>query len=85
MLQLYGEGNENRLTGLHETSSMNEFSYGLGNRGSSCRIPVMTMEKGMGYFEDRRPGSNIDPYLSSSAIVDTVCLGSKYLKDLLEC
>ena len=79
MLKLYGEGNHERLTGLHETSSMDKFSYGLGNRGSSCRIPVLTMEKGKGYFEDRRPASNINPYLSTAAIVDAVCLGGKYL------
>lgn len=57
---------------------MDAFTYGLGNRGSSSRIPIMTMEEGKGYFEDRRPGSNIDPYLVSAIIVDTVCLNSKY-------
>ena len=45
-LLIYGAGNEARLTGYHETSSADKFSYGLGCRGSSCRIPVMTMEKG---------------------------------------
>ena len=79
VLKLYGEGNEHRLTGLHETSSMDRFSFGLGNRGCSCRIPVLTMEKGKGYFEDRRPASNINPYLTTAAIVDSVCLGGKYL------
>jgi glutamine synthetase len=43
-LYLYGVGNEARLTGKHETASADSFTYGLGNRGSSCRIPVMTME-----------------------------------------
>ena len=83
-IRLYGEGNEYRLTGYHETSSMDKFSFGVGHRGSSVRIPVVTQEKGFGYFEDRRPASNIDPYLSSSVIVDTVCLGSKYLTELLD-
>lgn len=35
----YGEGNERRLTGRHETASMHNFSYGVANRGASCRIP----------------------------------------------
>lgn len=82
-LKLYGEGNEKRLTGHHETSSMDKFSFGLGNRGCSCRIPVVTMEKGFGYFEDRRPASNIDPYLSASVLVDAICLNSKYLAELV--
>jgi glutamine synthetase len=77
-LFLYGEGNDQRLTGKHETASADAFTYGEGNRGCSSRIPVMTMEKGCGYFEDRRPASNIDPYLVSAIMVDTVCLGSKY-------
>lgn len=27
-ITLYGEGNEERLTGLHETSSIDKFSFG---------------------------------------------------------
>ena len=38
-LKLYGEGNEQRLTGIHETSSFSKFSYGAGNRAASVRIP----------------------------------------------
>ena len=38
-LELYGEGNEKRLTGEHETSSFHDFSYGPGNRAASFRIP----------------------------------------------
>jgi hypothetical protein len=34
-IRAYGEGNERRLTGHHETSSMQTFSYGVANRG--CR------------------------------------------------
>ncbi len=37
---LYGEGNKFRLTGSYETSDINSFSYGEGNRGSSIRIPT---------------------------------------------
>ena len=34
----YGEGNERRLTGKHETSSMGDFSWGVANRGCSIRV-----------------------------------------------
>jgi len=34
----YGEGNERRLTGKHETSSMESFSWGVANRGCSIRV-----------------------------------------------
>jgi len=81
---LYGEGNELRLTGGHETSSILKFDYGEGNRGSSIRIPIPTMNDKKGYFEDRRPSSNVDPYLSSAIIVDTCCLNSKYCDKLVQ-
>jgi len=41
---VYGEGNNQRLTGLHETAKISEFSYKEGHRGASVRIPVSTME-----------------------------------------
>jgi len=71
-ISLYGAGNDKRLTGHHETSSATEFSYGCGNRAASFRIPTSTMAaNGKGYVEDRRPASNIDPYIVSSIIFDT--------------
>lgn len=71
-ISLYGEGNDQRLTGEHETSSVSKFSYGCGNRAASFRIPTSTMhQNGKGYVEDRRPASNIDPYVVSSIIFDT--------------
>lgn len=82
-LSLYGDGNSERLTGLHETSSMDAFSYKSRSRGASVRIPVFTEQLGSGYFEDRRPASNIDPYLVSACLVDTCILESKYMNDLI--
>lgn len=76
-ISVYGDGNEKRLTGHHETSSCNTFSYGVANRAASFRIPTSTANAdGKGYIEDRRPASNIDPYvvgalLADSAILDT--------------
>lgn len=59
----YGSSNELRLTGMHETQSIEKFSYGISDRGSSIRIPVGTVNNNWkGYLEDRRPSSNADPY-----------------------
>lgn len=69
-----GEDNKRRLTGRHETASWEEFSYGVAHRGSSIRIPRQVSADRMGYFEDRRPASNMDPYNVSGALVATVCL-----------
>lgn len=38
-IAVYGEGNEKRLTGRHETGAIDQFSYGVANRGASIRIP----------------------------------------------
>lgn len=69
-----GKDNERRLTGLHETASIDKFSYGVASRASSIRIPRSTDDDGYGYFEDRRPSSNCDPYTVTGALVRTVCL-----------
>lgn len=71
-LPLYGEGNEERLSGTHETSHYSQFSYGNADRGASVRIGSDTIKNKCGYFEDRRPGSNIDPYLVSAKILASV-------------
>jgi len=69
-----GKDNERRLTGHHETASIREFSYGVASRASSIRIPRQTDADGFGYFEDRRPSSNCDPYAVNEAIIRTCCL-----------
>ena len=71
-ISVYGADNDQRLTGAHETQSINEFSYGVSDRGASIRIPVGTVEDGWkGRLEDRRPASNADPYKVAAAIVKT--------------
>jgi hypothetical protein len=55
----YGEGNERRLTGKHETSSMDDFSWGVADRGCSIRVGRMVPVEKSGYYEDRRPASNL--------------------------
>jgi len=69
-----GKDNARRLTGLHETSSIEEFSAGVANRGCSIRIPRQVAKDGQGYLEDRRPSSNCDPYLVTEIIVRTTVL-----------
>ena len=70
-IKVYGEGNEERLTGHHETASYKEFSWGKGTRNTSIRIPNQVVKDGCGYFEDRRPAANMDPYLVTSMIFKT--------------
>jgi glutamine synthetase len=69
----YGVGVEDRLTGAHETQRHDEFSYGVSDRGASIRIPWQVAVDKKGYLEDRRPNANIDPYVVSRLMVDTVC------------
>ena len=57
-IAVYGDDNDQRLTGRHETGHIGEFSAGVANRGASIRIPRHVNEKGFGYLEDRRPASN---------------------------
>lgn len=72
-IKIYGEGNEDRLTGIHETSSYKEFSWGRGTRNTSIRIPNQVVKDGCGYFEDRRPAANMDPYLVTSSVFLRTC------------
>jgi glutamine synthetase len=71
-MAVYGSDNDQRLTGLHETQSIDKFSYGVSDRGASIRIPISTAENWKGYLEDRRPASNADPYLIADKIMKTV-------------
>lgn len=72
-IKVYGKNNELRLTGDHETSSINNCTYGIANRNTSIRIPLQVTINNCGYLEDRRPASNLNPYLVTSSIVKTVC------------
>lgn len=72
----YGEGLERRLTGSHETCSISEFRYGVSDRTASVRIPWGVAKQGRGYFEDRRPNSNADPYRVASHLLTVVGGGS---------
>ena len=73
-IDAYGEGNERRLTGKYETADINTFSYGVANRGCSIRIPRSTEKEKCGYFEDRRPAANMDPYAVTGKLMSTCVL-----------
>ncbi len=71
-MSVYGAHNEERLTGLHETQSIDQFSYGVSDRGASIRVPASVPTDGwVGRLEDRRPASNGDPYKIGSVIIST--------------
>jgi glutamine synthetase len=69
----YGAGLHERLTGLHETCDIKTFKHGVANRGASIRIPRNVQSDGYGYFEDRRPGANADPYVVSYYLLKNAC------------
>ena len=62
------------LTGKHETASIDDFTYGVSDRGASIRIPVSSVPANgwKGYLEDRRPNSAADPYKVAARIIKTV-------------
>jgi glutamine synthetase len=72
-MAVYGEDNKLRLSGTHETSPYNTFSHGIGTRHTSIRVGFQTFHEKKGYFEDRRPAANADPYLVTSKIYKTCC------------
>ncbi|MBO0947672.1 glutamine synthetase beta-grasp domain-containing protein [Fibrella forsythiae] len=72
-IDVYGADNHLRLTGKHETQSIDQFSYGISDRGASIRIPIATVQRGWkGWLEDRRPNSAADPYKVAAVIIKTV-------------
>ena len=68
----YGTDNHLRLTGTHETSDMGRFSWGVGDRSASVRVGRETWWVGGGYFEDRRPAANADPYRVAATLFRSV-------------
>ena len=71
-IKAYGSNNHLRLTGEYETQSIDKFSWGVSDRGASIRVPQDTAKEWKGYVEDRRPGSNADPYKIIREIVKSL-------------
>ncbi|XP_053275469.1 glutamine synthetase [Pleuronectes platessa] len=70
-----GADNIHRLTGQGCTSTFHHFSTAVASREVSVRIPDHVSRMGCGYFEDRRPAANCDPYPVMRALVETCLLG----------
>ncbi len=72
-IAVYGPDNHLRLTGLHETQSIDKFNYGIANRGASIRVPHSFVQNDYkGYLEDRRPNSQGDPYKIAGRVLQTI-------------
>ena len=71
-IQVCGEDSNKRLTGDHETAMISTFNWGIASRNTSVRIPKETYIKQCGYFEDRRPSANMDPYRVCSHLLSSV-------------
>jgi glutamine synthetase len=74
LIKLYGEDNKKRLTGKNVTHEFSSFNCGTGDRSASVRIGNSTVKDEKGYYEDRRPGANMDPYVVTSALFSVTCL-----------
>jgi glutamine synthetase len=75
-IAVYGKDNHLRLTGKNETNHIDNFSYGIGDRNASIRIPLHVANSKRGYLEDRRPAANMDPYLVTVAIMKSLLINN---------
>ena len=64
----------NVLNNLKKLLEINKFTSGIADRTASVRIGNETIKNKCGYFEDRRPSSNCDPFLVTSHIFETTHL-----------
>lgn len=71
-LAVYGANNHQRLA-RQRSNPVDEFNSGVANRKTSVRIPLIVAAAGAGYLEDRRPGANMDPYLVTLRLLQTLC------------
>ncbi len=69
---IFGHNVCQRLTGHLETSPWWLYTYGIGTRHTSIRIPVHVYGNKCGYFEDRRPGANVNPYRIAKWLINQV-------------
>lgn len=72
-IDVYGDNSE-RLCGTHETSKIDNFTWGIADRTASVRIPSQVFADKCGYYEDRRCSSDADPYIVTSIIAKTTLL-----------
>jgi len=60
------------------------FSFGVGSRAASIRVPTTTKTEGKGHVEDRRPSSNANPYIVTSSLVDVLLQEGKESDEMNE-
>jgi len=83
-IEVYGSDNDMRLTGKHETQSIDKFSWGIADRGASIRVPRDTAKEWKGYLEDRRPASNANPYEIIREIIKSLNMADELYKTHLK-
>ncbi|XP_022816747.1 glutamine synthetase 2 cytoplasmic-like isoform X2 [Spodoptera litura] len=66
-----GGDNVRRLNGKNGMPHVRDFTAGVANRSCSVRIPRHVSEDKKGYFEDRRPAANADPYRIITILLKT--------------
>jgi glutamine synthetase len=80
----YGDDNHKRLSGKYETSDIRTFTWDIASRNTSVRIGYQTLKDGGGYFEDRRPAANMNPYLVCSVLLKaTMEVANRNIKSIL--
>jgi hypothetical protein len=68
----YGQGNTRRFSTLAGKPPQDlKFTCGFGNKTCSITIPRATLLNRGGYYTDRRPASNMDPYLVTMLLVSS--------------
>ncbi|QKF94157.1 glutamine synthetase [Fadolivirus algeromassiliense] len=70
----YCGDNSERLTGTHETSKLDHFTWGVADRTASVRIPSQVNDVKSGYLEYRVPAADADPYQITSMIAKIILL-----------
>ncbi|XP_070391238.1 glutamine synthetase, mitochondrial-like isoform X2 [Dermacentor albipictus] len=68
------DANKERLRGNLMATPSREFSAAVSAKTVCVRIPRLTKVAGRGFFEDRRPGANVEPYRAMQRLVETLCL-----------
>lgn len=81
-IRVCGINAKKRLIGKNESSHWKTFTYGVADRTASVRIPMISHTNQCGYIEDRRPASNMDPYIISSAMAIITLLNGEHLEEL---
>ena len=67
-----GKDNELRLIGDHFIPSYKVFTAGEMDKFACVRIPVRVAEERRGYFEERRPAADCDPYVATLAFMKAI-------------